>query len=44
MERMRVKMTLDYKLLIGYRAVAKKIIAVFESVAVAFFDELATMS
>ena len=52
MERMRVKMTLDYKLLIWLplppaavrRAVAKKIIAVFESVAVAFFDELATMS
>ncbi len=48
MER-KVKMTLDCKLLIwlplppaARRAVARKIIAVFESVAVAFFDELAT--
>ena len=50
MERSRVKMTLDCKLLIwlplppaARRAVARKIIAVFESVAVAFFDELATV-
>ena len=50
MERKRVKMTLDCKLLIwlplppaARRAVARKIIAVFESVAVAFFDELATV-
>jgi hypothetical protein len=50
MERKRVKMTLDCKLLIwlplppaARRAVARKIIDVFESVAVAFFDELATV-
>jgi len=50
MER-KVKMTLDCKLLIwlplppaARRAVARKIIAVFESVAVAFFDELATVA
>ena len=50
MERRRVKMTLDCKLLIwlplppaARRAVARKIISVFESVAVAFFDELATV-
>ncbi|KAL7452092.1 hypothetical protein ACHAWC_006513 [Mediolabrus comicus] len=49
MER-KVKMTLDCKLLIwlplppaARRAVVKKIIAVFESVAVTFFDELATV-
>jgi hypothetical protein len=43
-------MSLDCKLLIwlplppaARRAVARKIIAVFESVAVAFFDELATV-